>query len=59
MIRPLETRPAQPDKYRLPTKCSFCDRKATTEAFFQLENCLVVQKYCDECLPDAEYEIPS
>lgn len=28
------------------------------EALFKLDECMVVQKYCDKCLDKAEYEIP-
>jgi len=28
------------------------------EALFQLDECMVVQKYCEKCLNKAEYELP-
>jgi hypothetical protein len=30
---------------------------ATTEALFQLEDAVVIQRFCDKCLPKANYEI--
>jgi hypothetical protein len=35
-----------------------CSKTAMMEALFQLDECMVVQKYCEKCLNKAEYELP-
>lgn len=36
--------------------CVVCAAVATTEALFKLEDAIVVQRYCDRCLPQASYK---
>ncbi len=57
MIRPFQTRPASAARHGQLPRCGPCGAYATTEAFFELHNCVVVKKYCDKCLADAAYEI--
>lgn len=33
-----------------------CGNKATVDAFFQLQDYLVLRRYCEQCLVEAEYE---
>jgi hypothetical protein len=58
LIRPFGTKPAEPDRYKLPASCGFCSEKATADAYFELDNCIVVRKYCDKCLQDAVCDAP-
>jgi len=58
VVKPFQTTPIQLRKYQAPVYCCICSKAATTNALFQLEDCAVIQKYCDECLPNADYQIP-
>lgn len=55
VIKPFETRPVSVSTKKLPGFCVKCSAVATTEALFQLEDAILVQRYCDKCLPDAQY----
>jgi hypothetical protein len=57
MLKPFQTRPATVGTKQSVGFCVICATKATTEALFQLKDCVVIQRYCDECLPDAHYDI--
>jgi len=59
VLKPFQTRVATMKTSKVPLYCVICSARATTEALFQLEGCIVVQKYCDRCLDKAEYELPS
>jgi hypothetical protein len=58
MSKPFQTTPIQLKRNQETVYCGICSATATTNALFQLEGCIVVQKYCDKCLLDAEYEVP-
>lgn len=58
MLKPFQTRIATMKTSKVPMYCVICSAKATTEALFKLDECIVVQKYCDRCLDKAEYELP-
>ena len=53
MVKPFKTRPVDPKKS--PGFCVICSALATTQALFQLEDAVIIQRYCDKCLPKADY----
>jgi len=55
-MKPFETRPAKASTKKAPGFCIICSKVATTEALFQLEGAVVIQRFCDVCLPKADYE---
>jgi hypothetical protein len=54
MVKPFETRPATAGN-KGGGFCILCGKPATTEALFRLEGAIVIQRYCDTCLPKANY----
>ena len=58
MTKPFETRSAKSTTKSQPGFCVRCSALATTEALFQLEDAVIIQRYCDKCLPDADYDLP-
>ncbi|HVX03134.1 MAG TPA: hypothetical protein VHA09_08275 [Nitrososphaera sp.] len=44
---------------RTMPSCQKCGGWATTGALFQLQDIVIMQRYCDDCLPNAEYEMPA
>ena len=57
MVKPYETRPASSSTKKGPGFCIVCGKIATTEALFQLEDVVIIQRFCDNCLPKANYEM--
>ncbi len=55
MLRPYQTRPALHTTKKSSGFCITCGEIATTEALFKLEGAMIVQRYCDKCLPSARY----
>ncbi|MGI0005728.1 MAG: hypothetical protein ACREAI_04880 [Nitrososphaera sp.] len=55
MKKPFQTRPTSLGTKKSPGFCVTCSAIATTEALFKLEDAIVIQRYCDKCLPNAEY----
>lgn len=53
MIKPYSTRPVSTDAKKRGF-CFKCAAIATTEALFQEDGVVMVQRYCDACLPNAE-----
>ena len=53
--KPFQTRPTSLGTKKSPGFCVTCSAVATTEALFKLEDAIVIQRYCDKCLPNAEY----
>ncbi|AIC15317.1 hypothetical protein NVIE_010880 [Nitrososphaera viennensis EN76] len=49
-IRAIGPRPQKVTKYM----CFYCTADATTEALFQMGNVILMRRYCDQCLPNAE-----
>lgn len=43
-------RPVTNNPKKGPIKCLMCSRDATTEVIMEMEEVIVVQKYCDWCL---------
>ncbi|MEM3159963.1 MAG: hypothetical protein QXJ74_04185 [Nitrososphaera sp.] len=56
MAKPFQTRPAKAGTKGGTGFCVSCAAVATTEALFKLEGAIVIQRYCDSCLPQARYE---
>jgi len=54
MVKPFETRPASSGTKRPPGYCIVCAEVATTEALFQEPGAVIIQRYCDKCLPKAQ-----
>jgi hypothetical protein len=57
MVKPFETKPAALSTKQAPGFCMNCSAIASTMALFQLEDAVIIQRYCDKCLPNANYEI--
>ena len=57
VVKPYETKPATLSTKQGAGFCVSCSAVATTIALFQLEGAVIIQRYCDKCLPDAKYEI--
>lgn len=57
MVKPFETRPAALSTKHATGFCIMCSAVASTMAFFQLEDAVIIQRYCDSCLPAADYEM--
>jgi hypothetical protein len=55
MVKPFETKPATLSTKQAPGFCVTCSAVATTIALFQLEDAVIIQRYCDKCLPKANY----
>lgn len=58
MLKPSKMRAVETRKNQAPSYCMTCPKVATKEALFELENCTIVRRYCDECSSAAEYETP-
>jgi hypothetical protein len=56
-LKPFETKPATMSTKQSPGICIVCSKVATTVALFQLQDAVIIQRYCDGCLPKANYEI--
>lgn len=56
-MKPFETRPVKSNTKKSSGFCVTCSAMATTEALFQLEDAVIIQRFCDKCLPKANYEI--
>lgn len=54
-IRPYQVRPALAGTKKSAGFCIICATVATTEALFQLDGAVIIQRYCDTCLSDAKY----
>lgn len=55
MAKPHETRPVSMGTKKNPGFCVSCSAVATTEALFRVPDAYVIQRYCDKCLPKADY----
>jgi hypothetical protein len=57
MVKPYQTRPAAGGTNKTPGFCSVCAAVATTEALFQLEDAVSVQRFCDKHISGASYDL--
>ena len=48
--RPIKAVPTKQVSYGSVPQCVSCFEKATTQALFELENAIIVQNYCRNCL---------
>ena len=55
MAKPFETRPVTLSAKHAAGFCVSCSAIASTMALFQLEDAVLIQRYCDKCLPTANY----
>lgn len=55
-MKPFETKPAQENTKKSPGFCIVCGAIATTQALFKVPGALIVQRFCDKCLPKADYD---
>lgn len=56
-MKPFEKRPAANGSSKSPGFCIVCSAVATTEALFQLEDAVILQRYCDKHIGDANYSV--
>lgn len=56
-MKPFETRPASLGTNKTKGFCVDCFAVATTQALFQLDGAVIIQRYCDKCLPKANYKM--
>lgn len=52
--KPIKTRPISRRSFALAPPCVACYEDAAFEALFELENTIVVERYCEKCLPNAQ-----
>jgi len=57
VVKPFQTRPASISTKKEPGYCVECSAVATTEALFKLTGVIMLRKYCNKCLPSADYEV--
>lgn len=57
MVKPYETRPATSSIKKASGYCILCGKVATKEALFHVEGAVIIQRYCDICVPKANYEM--
>ena len=55
MTKPFETRPVTMGTKKSAGFCVMCSAVATTEALFKVPDAVIIQRYCDACLPKADY----
>jgi hypothetical protein len=52
-IRPIANR-----KHKPTPNCEKCPKPATKEVLYEMEKCIAIHRYCDDCLRGEEIEIP-
>ena len=55
MTKPFETRPVTMGTKKSAGFCVSCSAVATVEALFKVPDAVIIQRYCDACLPKADY----
>ncbi|AIF82243.1 hypothetical protein NTE_00161 [Candidatus Nitrososphaera evergladensis SR1] len=56
MQKPFQIKPLKAEPGRGLPYCNACGAYATNEAHFDVGNYIVLRRYCDKCLPTAEYD---
>lgn len=56
VAKPFKTTPLEVSRKKQPGICTICSGPATTQALFDVGEAVLVRKYCDKCLPKADYE---
>jgi hypothetical protein len=59
MVKPFEIKPATLTTKQAPGFCVTCSAIASVMALFQLEDAVIIQRYCDKCLSGADYTMSS
>ena len=54
-ITPIETRPFKQDAYKTSPSCEVCYSIANYEALYEIESMIVVKRYCQDCIQNAEF----
>ena len=57
VVKPYQTRPAGVSTSKSAGFCIVCSAVATTEALFQLEDAVVIQRFCDKHISEANYDL--
>ncbi|MGI0016599.1 MAG: hypothetical protein ACREBU_24515 [Nitrososphaera sp.] len=57
MVKPYLTRPAGIGTKKTVGFCIVCSAIATFEALFQLDEAVIIQRFCDKHIAGANYEI--
>ena len=57
LVKPFQTRPASMSTKKEPGICVECSAIATTEALFRVDGVIMLRRYCNKCLPSAQYEL--
>ena len=57
VAKPFQTRPAGAGTSKSAGFCIVCSAAATTEALFKLEDAVVIQRFCDKHISDANYTV--
>ena len=57
MVKPFETKSAASGTKKPPGFCIICSAVATTVALFKIDGAVIIQRYCNKCLPKANYEM--
>jgi hypothetical protein len=55
MTKPFETRPVTLGTKKTAGFCVTCSAVATVEALFKVPDAIIIQRFCDKCLPGANY----
>jgi hypothetical protein len=56
MQKPITVKPITRETGRLLPGCFTCGGYATTEAHFEAGSCIVLHRYCEDCIQTAEYD---
>ena len=58
MVKPFQLRPASASSLKSAGFCIVCSAGATTEALFQLKDAVIIERFCDKHIADANYDLP-
>ena len=56
VVKPFETKPATLSTKQNRGFCIMCAAPATTVALFHVQGAVIIQRYCEKCLPEAKYD---
>ena len=57
VVKPNKTMPVEVSPKKSSGICVVCSSKATTQALFDVGEAMLVRRYCDACLPKADYVV--
>ena len=55
MVKPFRTEPASSSTKKSSGFCVLYGDIATVQALFKVPDAVIIQRYCDNCLPKADY----